>query len=1361
MTDLAIDTILVRALHSFDAPVKAAGPVGTSNVDACLSFKSGQFITVFHKDNSGWWDGQLDDGQRGWFPSNYVELVTTNGHQVPSQSRTRSVSADVPRESDPSNATVPATDLKDEALTSVMSTLPSPDPQQAIKDSVANAVGLLSTAVASRRVPHYQPSTACIISAVRTLLSATSCLTRESTILKAHPALASSRKRILAALASLVNQARKASAPTATSGNLDDTEERRADAEQTLRLAMVVQECANDFLTQVSIRNVTVQHPLTIGSTDDGTTGTYERKGSIDSIAIGAGTALRQAKSTPDLRANASRQSRLSNGSAIPPLPTPNPPPLPPKNERMSIPVFSSIQPNQMISNSMELSNLMTTIHDALLSTIAALIGHVHAHSRTSHASSFAQMIDLTRETIERVRDVLVVVEAVTKSSAFTESLGTPVADGSLSQDALEAARERLYISTTSLVTAARVATSTPLSASQPSTPNPEALFASPNADDQEKTQLLSSATGVLRAGGDCISLIKALLTRVGSQTHLGIVLKPSEGATSPATIGSPVIAQSSAQSPSLSPTTSRFQSTSPSTSPSLTGRRQNAHTLSMLGRKASSLVPLRDLYGHRVALEEGNEDEMTELASRSPVEFQDAPDEFERRGSQLSWHSAKTGRDRFGSDVGLGVGAQAMARQGSHASSAGATSDTVTEVGSPSPELGGGRAHSPTMSKQVRGTSRQGLHSASASSGTTSSIAMSRGDSARTSESAASSRTALSRTSTGDTSPRSSFSTTRLPPPSLDLTKQMIVDATSPSALASPSTMSSMAGLSLRTTASSSNLGSSTRSLDSPVSVMSNATTTSSGPNSAKARDATPWFLKRDHDAREISFNADGHVTGGTLRALVERLTLHDTTIDTTFSNTFFLTFRLFATPLSLAETLFARFDVQPPSMTTADGHTVGLKSDEFKMWQDRKLKPVRLRVYNSFKTWVESHWSHESDEPVVEPLLVFCKTKLTNTMPSAATRLIDLVNKKIINVVQHGTIASPTSPTTPVTPVHPAVAQHRGLTRMQSMERFRVTKLSALTLSSTSSASTSSSHSTPATALQGTFTGPPPPQPVVSRSVLSSLRTGHVSVVDIDPLELARQLTIIESRLYCAIKPSELLGQEFAKKGPDHAVSVRAMSTLSTKLTGWISETILNEHDAKKRTALLKYFVKLGDRCLTLDNYNTLFAVLCALNSSTIARLRKTWDGLGTKYRTMLDQQRKATEHSRNYAEYRSKIRNAVPPCLPFVGLFLTDMTMCVEGNPQERPSPVDPSLRLINFDRYQKMARVVGELKRFQHPYNLAQVLEIQEYLKSSLDDLTHGGDAHSLYRQSLLVEPRDVAPSIASAQTTKSDFFGWRN
>lgn len=52
----------VLAMHDFEPQHQ--------NV-TCLSFRAGQIIRVLNRDQSGWWDGELD-GRRGWFPSNYV-----------------------------------------------------------------------------------------------------------------------------------------------------------------------------------------------------------------------------------------------------------------------------------------------------------------------------------------------------------------------------------------------------------------------------------------------------------------------------------------------------------------------------------------------------------------------------------------------------------------------------------------------------------------------------------------------------------------------------------------------------------------------------------------------------------------------------------------------------------------------------------------------------------------------------------------------------------------------------------------------------------------------------------------------------------------------------------------------------------------------------------------------------------------------------------------------------------------------------------------------------------------------------------------------------------------------------------------
>lgn len=483
--------------------------------------------------------------------------------------------------------------------------------------------------------------------------------------------------------------------------------------------------------------------------------------------------------------------------------------------------------------------------------------------------------------------------------------------------------------------------------------------------------------------------------------------------------------------------------------------------------------------------------------------------------------------------------------------------------------------------------------------------------------------------------------------------------------------------------------------------------------------------ILAPDYDSSEISFNSEGQLTGATLKALVEKMTPHNTTIDATLSNAFFLCFRLFTTPMELFEVLEARYNMRAPA-------EIEINADDFTRWTELKVAPVRLRVFNFFKLWLENHWNGATDHCILEKLIEFAQTSMMHSLNKPGQRLAELANRRLSAgpsaKMQTVAVTSPTSGSS-------GTRGPGSLKRMVSADRVKTTPGLTEIVSMYTPNSVPKSSSAP--------------QPIVSKTLMTQLKQlapARVNVMDFDPLELSRQLTIMESRIYCSILPEELLGQEFSKKvGVSNAVNVKRMSALSTHITGWVSECILNEDDARKRTQLVKFFIKLGDRCLMLNNFNALFAVQSALNSSTIARLKKTWDGLPSKYRTLMEQQRKAVEHTRNFAGYRQRLRSIMPPALPFVGLFLTDLTFCHEGNASTRPSPADPNKRLLNFDKYVKMSRIIGDLQRFQTPYNLSEVPEIQEFLQTMLESSSQSGKnavtAEELYRRSLRLEPRN--------------------
>ena len=434
---------------------------------------------------------------------------------------------------------------------------------------------------------------------------------------------------------------------------------------------------------------------------------------------------------------------------------------------------------------------------------------------------------------------------------------------------------------------------------------------------------------------------------------------------------------------------------------------------------------------------------------------------------------------------------------------------------------------------------------------------------------------------------------------------------------------------------------------------------------------------------AHELVHNKDGQITGGTLPALIERLTTHDSTPDAMFVSTFYLTFRLFTTPMKFAQALIERFNYAADSP-----HVSG---------------PVRLRVYNVFKGWMESHWRHDCDKPALACILPFAKDQLSTVLPTAGKRLTELAEK----VSQADA------------PLVPRLISSMGKTNTAIAQ-----------------------YVSPDTPL---------PPPIITKSQLTSLRQwkyngGAVSILDFDPLELARQFTIKESRIFCSILPEELLATEWMKKSGSMAMNVRAMSTLSTDLANLVADCILQLEDPHKRAKLIKQWVKIANKCLELDNYDSLMAIICSLNSSTILRLKRTWDIVSAKTKASLENLKSIVEVSRNYAVLRQRLQNLVPPCLPFVGTYLTDLTFVDVGNQTTRHLAGDGNEEgkpVINFDKHMKTARIIGELQRFQIPYRLTEVPELQTWMQDQLVRVRSSDQSNvqNYYRRSLLLEPRE--------------------
>ncbi|CAI7641313.1 unnamed protein product [Penicillium manginii] len=349
------------------------------------------------------------------------------------------------------------------------------------------------------------------------------------------------------------------------------------------------------------------------------------------------------------------------------------------------------------------------------------------------------------------------------------------------------------------------------------------------------------------------------------------------------------------------------------------------------------------------------------------------------------------------------------------------------------------------------------------------------------------------------------------------------------------------------------------------------------------------------------------------------------------------------------------------------------GLTAEDMQMWIDRKQKPIRFRVVNILKSWFDQFWMEPNDE----------------------------VNMDLMQRVHDFTKDSIATTKTPGAPALIAVLEQRLRGQDTTNKRLVPTQNTAS------------------------------PQPIIPKNMKK------LKFLDIDPTEFARQLTIIESRLYSKIKPTECLNKTWQKKvgpgEPEPASNVKALILHSNQLTNWVAEMILMQGDVKKRVVVIKHFVNVADRCRTLNNYSTLTSIISALGTAPIHRLGRTWGQVSGRTSAILEQMRRLMASTKNFGEYRETLHLANPPCIPFFGVYLTDLTFIEDGIPSLTPS------ELINFNKRAKTAEVIRDIQQYQNvPYLLQPVPELQDYILSNLQS---AGDVHDMYDRSLEIEPRE--------------------
>ncbi|KAJ3424532.1 ras guanine nucleotide exchange factor i-related [Anaeramoeba flamelloides] len=251
------------------------------------------------------------------------------------------------------------------------------------------------------------------------------------------------------------------------------------------------------------------------------------------------------------------------------------------------------------------------------------------------------------------------------------------------------------------------------------------------------------------------------------------------------------------------------------------------------------------------------------------------------------------------------------------------------------------------------------------------------------------------------------------------------------------------------------------------------------------------------------------------------------------------------------------------------------------------------------------------------------------------------------------------------------------------------------------------------------------PPPDPKLPKNIFSP----KLSLLDVPPEEIARQMTLLEFQIYERIKPSEFLKLAWSQPKIRHkSPNVLSLINRANMVTSWAKTIIIKKELCLVRTKVLRKFIKIAQHLRKLKNFNGLMSILNAMLSQEIKRLKFTFGNIPKKYLEMLKRLRSELSSDKSYSRYRTLIKQTIPPCIPHFALCLQDLISIENGDEDEIQG-------LINFGKRRLIYDIINEIQRYQKsPYNFQSIHQISTLLEQLpiLDD-------SELYSRSLKLEP----------------------
>ncbi|XP_031440550.1 RAS guanyl-releasing protein 2 isoform X1 [Clupea harengus] len=258
----------------------------------------------------------------------------------------------------------------------------------------------------------------------------------------------------------------------------------------------------------------------------------------------------------------------------------------------------------------------------------------------------------------------------------------------------------------------------------------------------------------------------------------------------------------------------------------------------------------------------------------------------------------------------------------------------------------------------------------------------------------------------------------------------------------------------------------------------------------------------------------------------------------------------------------------------------------------------------------------------------------------------------------------------------------------------------------------------------------------PSMSKKRKMSLLFDHL-----DSCELAEHLTYLEYKSFCKIMFQDY--HSFVMHGctVDNPILERFI-TLFNSVSQWIQLMVLSKPTAPQRAAVIAHFVKVAQKLLQLQNFNTLMAVVGGLSNSSISRLKDTQAHISTETNKIFNSLIELVSSCGNYNQYRRRFSDCSGFRFPILGVHLKDLIAVHVA----LTDWADREKTRVNLNKIHQLYSILQVLAHIQtNPPTIEANMDLLNLLTVSLDQYH---TEEEIYQMSLQREPRKASNAGAT-------------